>query len=126
MAWNCRGLGGHSIIFQLKESKRLYLSDIGFISETKQNNEFIGAVSRRLRVKNRWEVVESMCRSGGMLIFWGENVLVHQIIKLEFCIETEIEGDGFERRVWVIFIYASTDVNMRKAQWETLKEKRNT
>lgn len=45
--------------------------------------------------------------------FLGENVLVHQVIKFEFCIEMEIECDGFERRVGVIFIYASTDVNTR-------------
>lgn len=59
--------------------------------------------------------MESRGRNGGILIFWGENVLVHQIIKSEFCIDTEIEGDGFEERVWVIFIYASTNVNMRKS-----------
>lgn len=70
--------------------------------------------------------MKSRERSGEILIFWGDNVLVHQVIKSEFCIEMEIEGDGFERGVGVIFIYASTDVNTKKAQWETLKEKIKT
>lgn len=58
------------------------------------------------------------------MIFWGENVQVCQMTKSDFCIDVEIKGDGFEDKCWVVFIYASTDVNIRKKQWEVLKEKR--
>lgn len=63
-------------------------------------------------------------RSGGMLNFWEEHVKVHQLIKTNFCIEAEVEGTELEGRFWVIFIYASTDINLRKEQWEILKEKK--
>lgn len=50
---------------------------------------------------------------------------VLQIIKSNFCLELEIEGVGFEGKCWIILLYASTDVTIRKTQWEVLKEKRN-
>lgn len=61
-------------------------------------------------------MVDPSERIGGLLIFWGENVQVSQMIKSTFCIDVEMEGDGFEGKCWVIFIYASTDVNIRKMQ----------
>lgn len=57
MAWNCRGLGGVSTIFQLQESKRLYLLDVSFISETKQKKWFVSTVCWKFGVKEIWDVV---------------------------------------------------------------------
>lgn len=37
--------------------------------------------------------------------------------------EVKCEGDGFEGKCWVIFLYASTDDGTRR-QWEVLKQKR--
>lgn len=87
MAWNCRGLGGRSTISQLKEATSLYLPDIAFISETIQTRGFISTLSKRLKCKNRWDVVDPIERKGGLLVFWGEKVHICQIIKSDFCIE---------------------------------------
>lgn len=61
-------MGGPSTIAQLKESIRLYLPYIIFISETKQKKEFVNTVCKRLKWKYRWEVVEPVGRSGRMLV----------------------------------------------------------
>lgn len=79
---------------------------------------------RELRVKDRWDVVNPCGRRGGLLVFWGNNIQVHQIIKTDFSFELEVEGAGSEGKSKVIFIYASTDSSVRKTQWEFLKEKR--
>lgn len=63
---------------------------------------------------------------GGLLVFWGETIQVHQIIKSNFCMELEIEGEGFEEKCWIIFIYASTDLCTMKMQWDVLLEKRKS
>lgn len=50
---------------------------------------------------------------------------MYQIIKSEFFLELEREELGFDGKCCVILLYASTDVNIRKRQWDILKEKRN-
>lgn len=60
LSWNCRGMGGPSIIPQLKESIRLNLPDLVFLCETKQKNRFMGTVCKKLQFGNRWESVESV------------------------------------------------------------------
>lgn len=126
MAWNCRGLGGSFTISQLKESIRLHLPDIIFISETKQKKGFVHTVSKRLKWKGRWDVVDPVGRSGGLLVVWGEKVSICRIIKSDFCIELEIECEGVEGRMWIIFIYASAIDQVRREQWEILKVKRDS
>lgn len=54
-----------------------------------------------------------MGRKEGLLIFWGERVHICQMIKPEFCIEVEVKGKIFVGKCWVIFIYASTNDNIR-------------
>lgn len=53
---------------------------------------FIKMVCRRLGCKERWETVEPMGKKGELLLLWGEDVNVHQIIKTDhFCMEVEFE-----------------------------------
>lgn len=73
LAWNCRALGGPSTISQLKESVRQYLPDITFISETKQPKRFVNTVCRRLKCRDRWEVVDPIGRKEGYYCF-GERM----------------------------------------------------
>lgn len=101
--WNYRGLGGPSTISQLKESMRLHLLDIIFLSETKKKKCFVTTVCKRLKCKDRWAVVDPVGRQGGMLLFWSENVKVCQLIKSEFCLEVEIEGPDFVGTWWDCF-----------------------
>lgn len=58
-------------------------------------------------------------RKWGLFLFWGEEVIVSQIIKFDFCVEAEIEGKDYERKWWVIFLYASIEDNIRIRQWDT-------
>lgn len=94
----------------------------------KQNRKkmFVSTVCKKLGVKERWNVINPSERRGGLLVFWGETIQVHQIIKLDFCMELEIEGEGFEGKCWLIFIYASTYLCTMKMQWDVLLEKRKS
>lgn len=58
LSWNCRGLGGPFTISQLKDTVRLYLPDITFICEIKQKKGFVSSVCKRLRCRDRWDIVE--------------------------------------------------------------------
>lgn len=68
------GLGGPSTIPQLKESLRLYLPDLMFIYETKQESGFVSIVCKNLRYGKRWErwnqwVKRGECWLLGMKVF---------------------------------------------------------
>lgn len=64
LSWNCRGLGGPSTISQLNKATRLHLPDLAFVCETKQRKGFIAIVCKRLKYKERWDVVEPDRRKG--------------------------------------------------------------
>lgn len=77
---------------------------------------------RKLGVQNRWEVVNPSGKNGGLLVFWSDKVQVYHIIKSDFCMELEIEGDDFEGKCWIVFLYASTDIGTMKMLWDILLE----
>lgn len=124
LVWNCRSLGGVSTLSQLKESQRLYLPDMSFVSETKQKKSFIKTVCKRLKCNENWEVVNPVGRKGGLFLFWGDNITVCSIVKQDFSIEVEVEGKDFTGKWWLIFVYLSTDDQERRMQWEKLKDRK--
>lgn len=67
-------------------------------------------------------MVDTIGKKERLLVFWGDNVAVSQIVMNEFHMELEIEGKDFERKWWVIFVYLSTEDNVKKRQWEVLKQ----
>lgn len=124
LSWNCRGLGGTSTVSQLRASLRLNLPDIIFLCETKQPCSFVAKVISKLHFNDRWDTVEPDGRKGGMLVAWTQNVEVKQIRKNNFCIEMQIRSDEVMFDQWFIFVYASTDANMRKQQWDFVRARK--
>lgn len=47
-------------------------------------------------------------RQGGLLLSWGNEVSVHQIVSNEFCIKVELKSQDSWGKVWAVFIYASS------------------
>lgn len=77
MAWNYRGLGSPSTVPQLKESLQLFKPNLIFLCETKWRRGFVGTVCKNVDWKDRWFVVELDGRSGGLLLGWDKDVIVH-------------------------------------------------
>lgn len=46
-------------------------------------------------------------------------MIVSQKKKFDFLCESEEEGKDYERKWWVIFLYASIKDNIRRRQWDT-------
>lgn len=124
VSWNCRGLRGPSTIPQLKESLRRYLPDVIILCETKHGRNFVEKTTKKLQFQNRWAINESRGRKGGMFVAWGPNVDVKQLWMNDFYVELQIEVEGEEGVVWIIFVYASTEAKERQQQWEFLKDRK--
>lgn len=123
-AWNYRSLGGPFTISQLKESIRFHFPDIVFLSETKKKKSFISTVCKKLRFQNRRVCVDPKGLSGGLLACWTENVLIYNVLTTQFCIELECSRSHGKENFWVIFVYASTDAQVRQQQWNYLDNAR--
>lgn len=114
MSWNYRGLWGPSIVSQLKESLRLNLPDVVFLSETKQSRGYVGTVCKKLRYENRWELSNLVGRKGGMLVAWSKNITIKQFYKSNFSMEMLVDCDTEETIFWIVFVNASTDAKERQ------------
>lgn len=77
--------------------------------ETKQGRNFVEKTTKKLQFQDRWAINESIGRKCGMLVAWRPNVDVKQLWMNDFCVELQIEVEGEEGVVWVIFVYASTE-----------------
>lgn len=113
LSYNCRRLEGAYTISQLKESQRLYLSDMTVVCETKQKSSFVKTVCGKLKCKENWGVVNLISKKGGLQLFWGDNISICKIEKREFSIEAEVERKDFQGKWWLIFVYLSLEDNIR-------------
>lgn len=124
MSWNCRGLGGPCTVPQ-QESMRLFRPNLAFVCETKRKEGYVRTVCRKLGWGERWRAVDPVGRSGGLLVGWSRNTMVHQIKCSTFCLEVEFETSETNGKIWAAFVYASNCERVRKDQWQELKDRMN-
>lgn len=85
-------MGSLSIVPQLKESIRLFKLELMFICETKRKKYFVGTACKKIGWDDRWIIVDSIGKSGGLLLCWGKDISIYQIITTSFSIEVEFEA----------------------------------
>ncbi|XP_071906076.1 uncharacterized protein [Coffea arabica] len=68
--------------------------------------------------------VDSMHRSGGMALFWKQEVNVIAVNKTVFTIEAHIVDRSKQIEWWLVGIYASCDAAVRKNQWQVLNARK--
>lgn len=110
---NCRGLGSSATVPQLKESLKLFKPGLVFVCETMRRRGFVETVCRKLGWGERWQYVDPVGKSGGLLLELGSEVTIHQLHSTEYSIEVEIESADTKGKMWVIFIYASIREKVR-------------
>lgn len=121
LSWNCRGLEGPFTISQLKESFRDHLPNFVFLCETKNKDHFVRIVCRKLKFQSRWTSTEPVGLSGGLLLCWSEETVIHQIIRSNFGFEVEFETSNSGGKCWGIFLYLSPNFSTRMEPWVYLQ-----
>lgn len=89
MVWNYRGLGSPSTVPQLKKSLRLLKPDLIFFSETKRKESFVSKICQKLGWEDWWMAMDPIGRSGGILVGWGSNITMFQVICSSYNMEVE-------------------------------------
>lgn len=87
----------------------------------KQCSNFIRTKSKSLRLGRNWDVVEPVGKKGGLSVAWSDRVQIRQKYKNDLCFELLIEQEKVELTFWEIFVYASTDSSLRRAQYTCSK-----
>ena len=123
LVWNCQGAGSPLTIPQLREACNLLSPQMVFLCETKNRLQFMERIRKQLRFE-KCEVVESMNKAGGMMVMWNYEVTVVEIKTTAFTMEIHIMDTDKNVDWWFIGIYASTDDQIRRNQWEVLQRRK--
>ncbi|XP_071940051.1 uncharacterized protein [Coffea arabica] len=122
LVWNCQGVGSPLTVSHLREVNNLLSPNLIFLSETKNRKPVVDRIARGLRFDNS-AVVEAMHKAGGMALLWKEDTQVVEVYQTAFTIEARIEDMDLNCNWWFIGVYASCDAQIRKNQWQVLKER---
>ncbi|XP_071926170.1 uncharacterized protein [Coffea arabica] len=123
LVWNCQGAGSPLTIPQLREACNLLSPNLVFLCETKNRKIFMEKLQKQLRFEES-VMVESMNKAGGMAVMWSNEVQVMDVVTTAFTVEVHIMESEANVDWWFIGIYASTDDQIRRNQWEVIERRK--
>ncbi|XP_075645895.1 uncharacterized protein LOC142617056 [Castanea sativa] len=120
LSWNCRGLGNSHTVNALKEVIRIEEPKIVFLMETKSDRDWMVKIRDRCGFKQGL-IVPSRGSSGGLALFWKNDIQVNVIKYSPSNIDAEVNsGDGLG---WwhLIGFYGQSETSLRYKSWSLLK-----
>ncbi|KAI4297235.1 hypothetical protein L6164_037130 [Bauhinia variegata] len=117
--WNYQGMGNPLIVHNLKGMCRSHSPEVMFLSETKNESGKVKGWLKKCRFLNM-KMVEPIGRAGGLALAWKENTSISDLVCDSFFISytiNDVIGGSFFH---LIGIYASTDANSRRLQFQRL------
>lgn len=118
-AWNCQGIGGTLIVHCLRGIIKSRQPDLIFLMETKNKDEVVQAVARRMKYGNCL-IEPAEGKSGGLCIMWSWEGKIDIISQGKYCITLKVEDPNNNSEWFLLFIYGPTDFNTRKILWDEL------
>ena len=119
VVWNCRGAESPLTVPQLREVIRLHSPSLVFLSETKKKKTYLNKVMQWTKFDKVF-VVDHVGKAGGLAVMWKQELRVKKVLFSSFTIELQIEDEETRVNWWCICVYASTDVGIRREQWEVV------
>ena len=122
VSWNYQGLGSTLTVQVLKGHVEKYDPDIVFLMETKNNKEVVEKVRRRMKFVNGM-TMDPNGLSGGLALWWKEDINVQMMVSSKNLIDTYIVFQGCEMGCRVFWVYGAPVYEERKAVWDVIKGK---
>ncbi|KAG2640941.1 hypothetical protein PVAP13_2KG131416 [Panicum virgatum] len=119
LCWNCRGIGNSVTVRELRDLAKDYAPSVLCILETQIARTRVENLRYSLGYDNSF-VVNSNGRSGGLGVFWKNDISLKVIKYSQYHIDTEIcERD---KEPWrLTFIYGEANRAEREKTWYLLK-----
>ena len=115
LSWNCQGLGSHWTISYLREIWSKHKPSFLFLSETKQQFDFVQYVQFYFGYSHL-HTVDPRGRSGGLALFYDSAFKVTILSSNNRIIDVETKYEG--KHIFICFIYGEPNQNLRGHVWE--------
>lgn len=119
MSWNCRGIGVAMTIRALRDLVSQYRPSILFLCETKAKRRKVDHL-RRLLTFDHGFVVNAVGRSGGLALFWKDDVSVSIASFCKNFIHAKVEMNEISFSGYVTGVYGDPIANLRKSVWDKI------
>ena len=123
LCWNCRGIGNPATVKELRDLAKDYAPSVMFIMETQISKYRVENLRYTLSFDNSF-AVNSSGRSGGLGLFWNNDVLLSIQKYSNYHIDTIISEHGKEPRR-MSFIYGEPNRSLRYRTWDIMKQMRS-
>jgi hypothetical protein len=115
---NCRGLGLDAAVGELRDLCRSYNPRVVFLCETKKRAKEMEKIKWSLGFTNG-VAVDCQGRSGGLALWWKEDVEVHTRPWCQYYIDAKITYNG---KTWRFTgIYGEPRTDLQSKTWEALR-----
>ena len=118
LCWNCRGAGKPATVRELRDLTRQFAPSIACIVETQLEGSRVENLAGTLGYSKKFAVSGSG-RSGGLCIFWNEEIKLEILGYSEYHIDVSVE-EMVEVKTRVTFVYSEAQVNERYKTWNML------
>ncbi|XP_073358338.1 uncharacterized protein [Aegilops tauschii subsp. strangulata] len=119
LSWNCRGIGNAPTVQELRELADKFAPKVLCIMETQINGVRAGNLKSNLGYDNSF-VVDSSGRSGGLAIFWNNEIKIEVLGYSKYHIDGKISGLG-EQSWRLSCFYGEARTHLRQHTWDTMK-----
>lgn len=121
LSWNCRGMAAVATLRELKNLCKSLQPSILFLMETRAPGVRIERMRRSLKFKYAFWV-DSMGLSGGLGLFWRDNIDIQVLFSSQNVIHSAVvlkeSGDAFE----CSFIYGNPIYQQRRYLWSRIAD----
>ena len=111
LSWNCRGLGSHWTISYLRETWHKHKPDFLFLSETKQDFEFVQWFQPHFGYDSL-TTVDPNGRSGGLALFYNNEYQVKILYSSNRMMDIEAVVKG--KQVFLTFVYGGSGAKAKR------------
>ena len=119
LCWNCRGIGKAATVRERSDLARQFAPSILCILETQLEGSRVEQLAEGLGF-NKSYAVSSSGRSGGLCIFWNDEIKVQVLGYSRYHIDALVDN-MIDIQVIICFVYGEAQVPNRQNTWDTLK-----
>lgn len=117
LSWNCHGMGSHWTISYLREIWGIHKPSFLFLSETKQQFDFVQSFQFHFGYSHL-HTVDPQGRSGGLALYYDSSLEVDIISSSNRIIDVAAMYNG--KRIFLSFVYGEPNQGLRDQVWERL------
>ncbi|OMO50989.1 reverse transcriptase [Corchorus capsularis] len=125
ISWNCQGIGPALTVEALHELKRDYSPQLMFLMETKNREDKLETLRRKLRFNGKF-YVEPEGIGRGLALWWNEQISVELIGFCKYMIDVIVKDEENDSTCRIFWVHGPTDFEERQFIWNMIVDRGKT